>query len=270
MATRTAKKSTKTEVARAESGGVPAAIAQQMARDAGQGVSKDAEDNLVPLVYILQALSPQVLKRNENYIDGAEAGMIWLRNSPVPIVDGDEGILFQPCHFHKDWVEWIPRDSGGGFVARHAECPKNAERIEDPKRPGRVKHVMPNGNEIVETRYHAGLVYGVTDQPLPYVIPMSRSGHSVSRGWMFMMNGKSLPNGGGTPPSFSCLYRLKTKVRQNVDGEWFTWLVEDAGWVENVEQYEAGKRIHDAFASGEKMADLPEDAEQVDDVDGEI
>ena len=249
------------EVATKEAvGGVPAALATRMQADAGKGVSTAQEDNLVPLIYLLQALSPQVNKRGNDYIDGAEAGSIWLRNSPHPIVNGEVGILFQPCHFHKDWVEWVPRDSGGGLVARYENLPKDAKSVVDDKNPNKVRFVTPNGNEVMETRYHAG--YAILDDgtALPYIIPLTSSGHGISRQWMFMMNSHATADG-SVVPSWARTYRLKTKQRSNAAGTWFTWEVSEGDWV-NDAAYERGARLFKAFETGTKQADLPQEGNQ--------
>lgn len=231
---------------------LPAFMADRAAQDAGKGVSTDREDNQVPLIYVLQALSPQCNKRNNAYVEGAEPGSIWLRNSPDPIVPGDGGLLFQPCAFQKDWVEWVPRDNGGGFVGRHDTLPADAKEVADPKNPNKVRYVLPSGNEVIETRYHVGFVIREGHTPMPYVIPLSSSGHTVSRQWMFMMNSKML-GADKKAPSWACYYRLKTKERSNKRGEtWFTFDVSDAGWVPTLHDYERGAALYEAFASGER------------------
>lgn len=236
--------------------GLPAELAEQMLADAGRGVSTAREDNIVPLIYILHPLSPQVNKRNSDYIDGAEGGSIWLRNAPTPIVSGEEGILFQPCHFSKDWVEWVPRDNGGGFVGRSDNVPADAERREDPKQPAKVRFIRPNGNEVIGTRYHIGFVYLPSGLVLPYVIPMSSTGHTVSRQWMVMMNARTI--GGRIAPSWAGIYRLKTKERSNAAGTWFTWDVQDAGWVQSAEDYARGRTLNASFEAGEQKVEAPD------------
>ena len=79
-------------VAEGTKSALPAALAAMMEKDAGKGVSTAQEDNLVPLIYVLQTNSPQVNKRDERYIEGAEPGDLWLRNAPQPIVKGAEGV----------------------------------------------------------------------------------------------------------------------------------------------------------------------------------
>lgn len=259
------------EVAKTSGGAVPAFLAEAAAADAGKGTSSDADDNLVPLIYILQAQSPQANKRNPDYVEGGEAGAIWLRNSGLPAISGETGILFQPCHFYKDWVEWVLRDNGGGFAGRHDDKPEEAVETPDQKDPSRTRWMLPNGNEVVETRYHIGNVYieevnadgevVLTGQVFPYVIPMTGSAHTASRAWMFLMNSKKLPGGAASAPSWAALYRLGTKLRTNKKGEWMSWDIADAGWVQSLDDYNRGTALNAAFASGElKAADLDETA----------
>lgn len=247
---------------------VPAHLAERMAADAGKGTSKDQADNLVPLIYVLQKGSPQVDKRSPEYLNGAEEGMFWLRNAPIPLVNGEkDGMEFQPCYFYKDFVEWIPRDDGGGFVARHDTIPAEAVKEEDEKNPNKVRYTMPNGNEIVETRYHVGFVHLGGGVKIPYILPLTSTGHSVSRAWMFQMNSKAI-GGGKIAPSWACLYKLKTRQRSNSMGTWWTIEVADAGengttkWV-SAEDYEAGLALHSAFATGAKQAEAPVTKEAV-------
>lgn len=239
---------------RNEKGGLPADLAKRMSSDAGKGVSTEQADNLVPIITILQDLSPQTKKRDAKFIEGAEASMIWLKNAEDPFVLGEEGIIFQPCFFDKDFVEWVPRDSGGGFVGRHRSMPSDAKEFKDAKNPNKVFWARPNGNQIVETRYHVGFVHR-GDQRMAYVIPLSSTGHTTSKQWMFMMNNVQLPSG-DKAPSFAKLYRLRTKVKTNGVGQsWYGFDVEDAGWVDSVRDYESGLALYNAFAQGERDID---------------
>ncbi len=248
----------KTDVAVKSSGALqgaaPAHLQKNAERQEGRGVSSRQEDNLVPLIYVLQALSPQ-LGRGPQKIDGAQIGDILLRNAPQPLVKGEDGIVFQPCHFDVAFVEWIPRDNGGGFVARHAAIPAEATKVTDPKNPNRVKWFMKNGNEIIETRYHTGFV--ITEEgPLPYVLPFTSSGHTVSKNWMFMMNSKMV--NGKKCDSFTSYYRLRTKERSNAQGTWSVLEPSWEGWVPTEADIERGEALFNAFHSGEKKIDAEE------------
>lgn len=244
-------------VAAKKSGGVPATIAEQMKLDAGKGVSTAQEDNLVPLIYVLQPLSPQVDEADPRHVDGAKPGSIWLKSAPEPIIDGDAGIIFQPCFFQKNWVEWIPRDKGGGLVAITEDCPKEATAVKDNNV---TRYVMPNGNEVKETRYHYGYVF-LGDQRLPYCIPLTSTGHTVSRDLMTRMRGKM--QGDVRAPSWAFLYRLTTVSKTNKKGKWNIFVVEDVDWVENLDDYNNGKALFNSLDKGEKKAALDEDAATV-------
>jgi hypothetical protein len=244
----------------------PAWLKEKMKEDKGKGVSTDTADNLVPLIYVLQALSPQVNRRNPAFIEGAEPGAFWLRNAPVEIIPGDPeqgGMIAQSCYYFHDWIEWKPRDAGGGFIARHSpltgdrkeECPvADAVRTEDPQNNRRVKFLRPNGNEVIHTRNHVINVY-TREGVLPYIIPFSSTGHTTSRAWMQLMNTMS----GGV--GFAAKYRLTTRERSNPSGTWFAVDVKFHDWCSEAE-YGAGHRLNAAFASGEKQAEAPTTAAQ--------
>jgi len=90
---------------------------------------------------------------------------------------------------------------------------------------------------------------------LPYVIPMSGTGHTASRTWMFEMNQRLLPSG-KSAPTYAGIYRLRTKPRSNPMGTWFAWDIAFEGWVTKAE-FARGHALHEAFASGAQMAEAP-------------
>lgn len=236
--------------------GLPAHLQSLVAADAGKGVSTKAEDNIVPMVYILQTGSPQVNRNKPEFIEKAKSGDIWMRASPKPIIEGESGFIFQPCFFHKAWVEWKRPRGTGSFVTSHIERPAEAKEVPDPVNSKKMIWIMPNGNEVIETRYHSGFYYPEEGgMPVPYVIPFSSTGHTISRQWMFMMGQKMI--GQDRAPSFAGLYRLKTREKTNAAGTWFLFDVADAGWVPTEEAYAHGRALYEAFASGEKTAEEP-------------
>lgn len=240
-------------------GNLPASLAGRMAKDSGKGVSTRQEDNLVPMITILQKMSPQCEKKDPKYMDGADAGVIWLKGADDPLVSGEDGIVVQPCHFDgPDWVEWKP--NRGGFVARHPTRPSDASEMVDAKTK-KKSWVRKNGNEVVETRYHTVRVFKEDGTKPAYVIPLSSTGHTVSKDWMFRMNNTALPSG-EKAPSFACLWKLSTRYRENDSGNWYQFQVERVGWVESVEDYEQGLSLFTAFDKGEKKADMSQMADE--------
>lgn len=175
-------------------------LLKMMEQDSGKGVSTDASDNIVPLIYILQSNSPGLQRADAAKYLGkeAKAGDIWFRGTKkfvaAELEEDDEGLLVVPCHFSKCWIEWRP--DRGGFVARHAERPKDAQ-LKTEKREGSDKERqvwrMPNGNSVQETREYVVLVLNQGDKPLPYVIPMTSTNHTPARQWMSSINEKTIP-----------------------------------------------------------------------------
>jgi len=224
--------------------------------DSGKGVSSSAEDNIVPIIYLLQANSPATKKSNPAYIEGAVAGDIWKRNSiHQPLVKGDEGMYFQPCYFSKVWIEWRP--NRGGLAGVHQDRPVDAKEVEvmQEGRPRR-KWMRDNGNEVVETRQHIGFAGSE-----PYVISLSSTGHTVSRAFMQMMGQQYYPGASKAAPSWSKIYKVTT-VERNKDGNsWYVYKFEDIGeegWVD-IEKYKRGKALFESFSKGEKVAHVEED-----------
>lgn len=226
--------------------------------DAGLGTSSASEDNIIPLVSVLNSMSPAAMADNPAYIPGAAPGDILMKGLPVPVVDGKIGIRVQPVWFGRAWVEWIPTSRGGGYVGQHQDIPEDAyERefpAEDPNDPPKMRWFRKgNGNELIDTRYHGVLVDGV-----PFIIPFKSTGHTISRGWMSLMNSFKLKNG-KSRPAWCNYYRLTTQVFNRKNYSWYNWHVEWDGAIETADEYYEGQALNKALASGEKVVDAAGD-----------
>src|SRR5215467_3004443 len=123
---------------------LPVELLEETAKDAGMGVSFKPEDQLLPLIYVLQTNSPAVDKRGDSYIEGAEAGDFWLRNALDPIKNGEEGIVVIPCEMQRTWIEWLPNRQG--FVARHDAPPIDMKTSIVRGDDGRERQVLVRGD----------------------------------------------------------------------------------------------------------------------------
>jgi hypothetical protein len=221
-------------------------------------VSRSRDDNIIPLIYILQKGSPQIEERSDNYVKGAKPGEFWIRGTDN-IFSGTTGILVQPCAFLKCWIEWGPR-RGDGFKGRHNFRPDDAreKQIKDEQGRPRIVWARPNGNIVVETREH----YVLIDDDA-FVIPFVSTGHTVSRTWMALMN--QFRDSSGNPyDSFSRMYHLTT-IRKEKDGNsWYMIKAADGGWVPTENQFDRGLSLHQAVMSGEKVADQPSEEAPLD------
>jgi hypothetical protein len=271
-------------------GDTPADLSDLIEEDSGKGVSTSASDNVVPMVAVFQALSPQCDDASPKHVRGARQGCIWLRNSTIEVVSGETGIVFQPCFFEKGWPEWVPRaeggGQGGGFRARHdnreatrADVQWSRDRLalgEDIpdvdltddydfvlSKKGFNDWFRPRARtQLKLTRYHVGRVLAGDGWALPYIIPLTGSGHAVSKAWMYSMGTRKLPNG-RPEPSFMRAYRLTTRKASNADGTWWLFSVAEGGCVSRAD-YLAGRELNRAFTAGEAVMER-DDAAGTDD-----
>lgn len=259
-------KHTTTALTKTSSAGVPANVAAAADKYAGMGISDRMEDNIVPLIYLLQSNSKPATRGHERYIQGAVGGSIWLRNDPpeLCLIDGDDGFIFQPCHLSVCWIEWMP--DRGGFVARHQFRPEAATLQDRESDDGTIRKVwiMPSGNTVNESREYSGFVHREGMEPAPYTMPLSGSGHSIGKAWMTSMRNEKLPSGARAPLFFNT-YLIKTKLKTKNDWAWYIFDISKNGPVTDVEDIERGAGLYEAFESGTKQsADIEDDAGLVD------
>jgi len=133
------------------------------------------EDNVVPMLNILQSKSPQVEEAQKARDLSVCAGM--LRNTLTgQIYDPTKQKIELAIGFYRTTInEWIPRTSGGGFVGeRPADDPEykmasQKIRVEKKKLVPRVP--IENGNELVETLTMFGAIRVDGGDPEPIAVP---------------------------------------------------------------------------------------------------
>jgi len=204
-----------------------------------------ADDLTLPFIKVLSQLSPQCNKTSNNFVEGAEPGMIY-NSVSGKLYDGEEGIDIVPCFYKREYIEWGERGTGSGApIAIH----DSDYDISQAPRDAGFQNRLPNGNIVEETANHFVLVLdgdGGFEQAL---ITMKSTQRKVSRKWNSMMlqvkmqgpDGKSF-----TPPSYSHVYRIKTIPQSNSKGTWFGWEVFKIGPVQSQGVYDAAKH----FAQG--------------------
>ncbi len=249
---------------------ISAEMAAELAEDAGAGTSQSADDNIIPFIVLLQDMSPEVKKRDPEYVEGAEVGML-LNKATRQLYASDAKqaeetglplLAFQPVAFDRAVIEWVPRNAGGGFVARHeirgtidnTYQAIGAKQVPDAADPNRMVWKSADGkNDIVDTRYHYGNCIGADGMISPAVISMSSTGHTASREWMTLMNNFKVraPNGSlVVAPSWSKWYTVRSKGKTNTKGDFFVFTVEDGGIITDRAIRDAGKQLNIAFSSG--------------------
>jgi len=196
----------------------------------GAGLENVQKEDLgIPFLLILQKGSPQVDKDHQDYptkkIPQAEIGdIINSLSNEVIYTEGDAPLEFIPCFYHKSYMEWKARNSGGGLVKSHAD----AQILTECTRNEMGQDILRNGNIIVTTAYFYGILL-YEGEKLPCVISLSSTQLKKSRQWLTIMMNIRMKSPSGQmyqPPMFSHKYLLSTVPEKNEKGTWRGWKIE--------------------------------------------
>lgn len=191
-------------------------------QDANAGFTdQHGEDLLIPFIDVLQPLSPQLEE-----IHGAKPGMLF--NSVTN--ETYEHLHFVPAYRDWNFVEFISRDEGGGFVGVHA--PESPVVVKARAGATGFDYKTPDGHELVETFYlYAILVDGNGDQIGMGVIRFQSTKIKVYKGLMTQLRTIRVdtPKGKVNPPLFAYKLELSTVKQENKKGKWFNFTVRPVG-----------------------------------------
>lgn len=225
-------------------------------KNAGKGLQNVTNDDItIPRLAIVQSGSPQRKKKDEKYIEGAEEGMIFNTVTNTLYSNSLEVI---PCGYRKTYVEWVPREKGGGLVAVHDMKPANTKT--DPK----TRKSILGDNQIVDTAEHFVLLKKEDGTYEPAVLNMTSSNLSVSRKWNTLLKMKKINVKGQTidPPSFLYKFNLSTVQAENDQGSWFKYKIEEIGQIDSKDVFSQAEGLAESVDKGKVKASEPVDVDQ--------
>lgn len=221
---------------------------------AGAGQDTIAQQESMPLIKILQDMSDEVKERHENYIEGAKSGLLMFNKDKTLL--GDKATIV-PLVSKPIYVEWIPRDQGGGMVGHHPLSICADSRYKKGTGKDKYKEYLDT-NELLYTVYWMVLLQK-DDAWERAVIAMSRTQLRASRKLgeliaKFRYDGQD----DITPPTFARKIELSTVLEKDkADNEYFNYSVKP------LEVIEDEALMDTAFASvSEAKANLPSPEEQ--------
>ena len=159
-----------------------------------------------------------------------------------------------PVLYQLKYVEWKPRETGGGLVEMHdADSGILGKTTRDKVT---YKDVLSNGNYIATTAYHYVMVQNKDGNWSQAVISMTSTQLKKSRRWNSLMLTQKVegPSGSFTPPTYAVIYKLSTVSESNDRGSWFGYQVEKAGQVEDASIYNEAKLFSTAASRGDVEA----------------
>lgn len=233
-------------------------ISALMATDAQENSGFEtmtSDDWAIPYLSILQSGSPQV-KKGDGKVEGAEEGDFYNTVSQEVFKNS---IRLVPCYYEKAWVEWTPRESGGGFVKSHSDESILTKCVKDDKN----RDMLPNGNRIVTTVYHYCLLVRSSGDFERVVVTMTSTQLKKSRKWNTQMLNRTIEINGKkiVPPTFSHAYLAETVAESNDQGSWSGWKIGSPELITDAGTYVAARKFHeDVKKGGVKVAQPQEDA----------
>lgn len=264
---KTAEAATGNEVAVIEEpkGGVPANLMADLMADAQEfKEAMSREDMAIPFLQILQQLSPQCVEGDPAYIEGAKAGMFY-NTVTKEIIDGkNTGVRLVFIAYKASFIEWVPRNAGGGFVHEYNAAEGAAIRTArndqglDIIQSG--SPVGTPGNQLNYTHTHFAYLVREDNTYEPVLISATSTQVKPSMALNTQINNTKLPGSVVTAPRFFGVWRAKTDLQKNDQGSWYIWsfareaTVLDLGEV-GAQIYGSAKEFARSLAAGEKHAD---------------
>jgi len=218
--------------------------------DANIGLESIGKDDLaIPFLTLLQSNSPQLMEDKS-----LRPGMIF----DTVLKKGYESIIVVPCNYEKQYVEWTPRESGGGIQGTHSAI-DGLELLKACKKDDKGKDILPNGNLLVPTAVYY-VVYMHGEDSAKAIISMTSTSLKKSRRWNSIMAGITMKGKEGTPftpPLFSHTYKMTTVGEKNVHGSWYNWDISMNAPVDDPMVYQTGKQFAVDMEKSKMQPQLP-------------
>ncbi len=238
-------------------------------QDAGVGQENITQDDLaIPRLAILQLLSPQCQKNTSEYIEGSEPGYL-LNSVTEDMYDGEEGLKIVIVTYKRNYIEWITRAKGGGFVANHGSDPVILQSCH--KKDGEFGNYTDEGNEVVPTAEYFAFILD-DEEPgkiIPVLISMSKMQLGKARKLNTMINQYRADGVGGkfNPASFFHVWNFAVVPESNDKGNWYGWHITRVGDLLDIpggsEVYLEARSFASKAEKGEVKAQDPKNAETV-------
>lgn len=195
----------------------------------GGAQSDNMDDRGTALLYIAQKMSPQLDKNKAEYIEGLQEGFCFNNLTGRFWNTPEDPLLIYPVYFRVNWLEFTPRDDGGGFHGMHPRD-VDMESLGAQQHPERRDiFELPNGHELIETMHYYCLM---ADDLSPLVVPMASTNQRASQQLQAFMAEREVAfrkarakgvTGYELYSEYFKVYGLRTVYAQNDKGSWYRY-----------------------------------------------
>lgn len=242
-----AKKTQSTEVAYFDYG-----------EDSGQGFEgQTSADYSIPFIAVLQQMSPQC----DGSVEGAKPGMLF-NTVTGEMWDSKEGVEFVAGTTEHVFVEWVPREKGGGMVGRH-EAESDVVRSARARNSEFGKLRTASGNDLIETFYVYGVLCAGGEPSERVVLAFTSTKIKTYKHWNTKVGFFMVPtkNGKMRPPLFAHLVKVTSTKEKNNKGEFYNFVLAPANGdvaksllPSSDSRYNAAKDVKEAVLAGQAKA----------------
>lgn len=217
-----------------------------------------AADYSIPFVKLLQALSPELTDPAKK-IKGAEAGQIL--NSVTKDVANE--IFFVPVDRQHSFIEWVPREKGGGFAGRHDESSPEVQKAKSANAGSVLGLKSSKGNDLKETFTLFGLILPSADAQTSdgryACIAFDSTKIKEYKDMMYKLDSSKV-----RAPLFANRLRISSRAQKNAKGNSFNFAITHAIGEDLVQSliapgtalFEEAKAFHTMVRSGQAKADF--------------
>lgn len=199
-----------------------------------------ASDMLIPRLKLLQDLSPQLKKSKPEYIEGAQAGMIF--NTVTKSLCTE--LIAVNLYYDHEYVLFRNRDFGGGFHG--AFKTQDAAFAEAVKLAGNEENARTMFDITESGRHTIGVIDPETGEIQPAVMEFTSTKLRVSAAW-----NTDIASSGGD--RFSSAWKVSVVEQTNHKGTFYNLDVKRLGFVSD-EVYQAARekyeQIRASYAAG--------------------
>ena len=181
-----------------------------------------------PFIRVLQGLSPVCKKNKQEYVEGAEEGMLYnnvnnrLISPPVEVVVG---------RFDRYYIEWKPER--GGFVSAHMPDDVELRLAKNHLRRNASGQIVdPTTNNVFADTYVYYIIFPDFVEDGVCLLSLSSTQLKEARRWNRLLLSTYLPGTNQRAMPYFMRWTITTPPMTNDKGDWAGFKVEFAGFVD--------------------------------------
>lgn len=237
------------EIAKAQGDQLPAFLKDKKYADFQDAGLEQADKDAfaIPFLRILQSTSPQVKRTSGKAIEGAAEGMLYNTVSQEFLDTVKVATHIVPVYYRRAFMEWKVREEGGGYVAEHSPA-EGVHLLATTERDELNRDILPNGNQLSDTRYHYIMLVHEDGTFEPLIVTMERTQLKRSKRLNSDIN---LKRKAKCVPGAALMYKVGVEAESKDENSWWSWDLKFSGLVQDQALFDSAIEFQDQIRAGE-------------------